>query len=54
MGSPWKALSDDNRGQIMLLHKNKEVIPTNIAERLDSLKEYVENKERKREQCLKP
>lgn len=38
----------------MLLHKNKEAIPSNIAEHLDSLKEYVENKERKREQCLEP
>lgn len=32
MGSPWKALSDDNRRQIMLLLKNKEMIPTEIAE----------------------
>jgi hypothetical protein len=54
IGSPWKPLSDDNIGQIMLSHKNKEVIPSNIAEHLDSLKEYVENKEREREQCLDP
>jgi ArsR family transcriptional regulator, arsenate/arsenite/antimonite-responsive transcriptional repressor len=32
MGSPWKALSDDNRRQIMLLLKNNEMIPTEIAE----------------------
>jgi ArsR family transcriptional regulator len=32
MGSPCKALSDDNRRQIMLLLKNKEMIPTEIAE----------------------
>ena len=32
MGSPWKALSDDNRRQIMLLLKNKDMIPTQIAE----------------------
>ena len=32
MGSPWKALSDDNRRQIMLLLKEKEIItPTEIA-----------------------
>jgi DNA-binding transcriptional ArsR family regulator len=34
MGSPWKALSDDNRRQIMLLLKNKDMIPTQIAEEL--------------------
>ena len=33
MGSPWKALSDDNRRRIMLLLKEKEIItPTEIAE----------------------
>lgn len=33
MGSPWKALSDDNRRQIMLLLKKKEIItPTEIAQ----------------------
>jgi ArsR family transcriptional regulator, arsenate/arsenite/antimonite-responsive transcriptional repressor len=32
MGLPWKALSDDNRRQIMLLLKNREMIPTEIAE----------------------
>jgi ArsR family transcriptional regulator len=35
MGSPWKALSDDNRRQIILLLKNKEMIPTQIAEHLN-------------------
>lgn len=34
MGSPWKALSDDNRRQIMLLLKNKDMIPTQIADEL--------------------
>ncbi len=33
MGSPWKALSDDNRRRIMLLLKEKDkVTPTEIAE----------------------
>ena len=33
MGSPWKALSDDNRRRIMLLLKKKDMItPTEIAE----------------------
>ena len=33
MGSPWKALSDDNRRRIMLLLKEKDIItPTEIAE----------------------
>ena len=32
MGSPWKALSDDNRRAIMLLLKKKDLIPTEIAE----------------------
>ena len=33
MGSPWKALSDDNRRRILLLLKEKDiVIPTEIAE----------------------
>lgn len=32
MGSPWKALSDDNRRRIMLLLKKKGIItPTEIA-----------------------
>lgn len=102
MGSPWKALSDDNRREILLLLKEKDMVPTEIAEhfnftlpalsshlrilreadlvtenkkgknryysvnrkrtmelieffedmydyRLNTLKEYVENKERKKE-----
>ena len=32
MGSPWKALSDDNRREILLLLKKKDMIPTEIAE----------------------
>ncbi|TLX68581.1 MAG: winged helix-turn-helix transcriptional regulator [Thaumarchaeota archaeon] len=96
MGSPWKALSDDNRRQILSILKEKDMIPTEIAEhynftlpgvsvnlrilkdadlitekkqgryrlyslnkkarffddmydyKLKSLKEYVENKERRR------
>ena len=33
MGSPWKALSDDNRRRIMLLLKKREIItPTEIAQ----------------------
>jgi len=33
MGSPWKALSDDNRRRILLLPKEKEIVtPTEIAE----------------------
>ena len=93
MGSPWKALSDDNRRELLfLLGKKDSMIPTEIAEHfkstlpavsiqlrilkegenrfyslngkkslklieffedvyeynLSSLKEYVENKERKR------
>ena len=33
MGSPWKALSDDNRRRILLLLKEKEIItPTEIAQ----------------------
>ncbi len=35
MGLPWKALSDNNRRQIMLLLKNKEMLPTQIAEHLN-------------------
>jgi ArsR family transcriptional regulator, arsenate/arsenite/antimonite-responsive transcriptional repressor len=31
MGSPWKALSDDNRRGILLLLKNMEMTPTQIA-----------------------
>jgi ArsR family transcriptional regulator, arsenate/arsenite/antimonite-responsive transcriptional repressor len=32
MGSPWKALSDDNRRGILLLLKNSDMNPTEIAE----------------------
>lgn len=32
MGSPWKALSDDSRREILLLLKRKDMIPTEIAE----------------------
>ena len=33
MGSPWKALSDDNRRRILLLLKEKDIItPTEITE----------------------
>lgn len=36
MGSPWKALSDDNRRSILLLLKEKDVItPTEIADHFD-------------------
>jgi DNA-binding transcriptional ArsR family regulator len=35
MGSPWKALADDNRRQILLLLKNKEMTPTEIAKYFD-------------------
>jgi ArsR family transcriptional regulator, arsenate/arsenite/antimonite-responsive transcriptional repressor len=32
MGSPWKALSDDSRRGILLLLKNRDMTPTEIAE----------------------
>jgi DNA-binding transcriptional ArsR family regulator len=32
MGSPWKALSDDNRRGILLLLKGRDMTPTEIAE----------------------
>src|SRR5918911_5637116 len=31
MGSPWKALSDDSRRGILLLLKNRDLTPTEIA-----------------------
>jgi ArsR family transcriptional regulator len=31
MGSPWKALSDNNRREVLLLLKKKDMIPTEIA-----------------------
>ena len=37
MGSPWKALSDDNRREILLLLGKKDsMIPTKIAEHFRS------------------
>lgn len=35
MGSPWKAISDDSRRQILLLLKKKEMTPSQIAEHFD-------------------
>jgi len=35
MGSPWKALSDDNRTEILLLLNKKDLIPTEIAAHFD-------------------
>ena len=35
MGSPWKALSDDSRRQILLLLKNKEMTPSQLAEHFE-------------------
>ena len=32
MGSPWKAISDDSRREILLLLKKKDLVPTEIAE----------------------
>jgi DNA-binding transcriptional ArsR family regulator len=32
MDSPWKALSDDNRREILLLLGKRNMIPTEIAE----------------------
>ena len=32
MGSPWKALSDDIRREMLLLLKKRDMIPTEIAE----------------------
>ena len=32
MGSPWKALSDDSRREILQLLKNRHITPTEIAE----------------------
>ena len=32
MGSPWKAISDDSRREILLLLKKKDMIPSEIAE----------------------
>jgi DNA-binding transcriptional ArsR family regulator len=35
MGSPWKALADDSRRQILVLLKNKERTPSEIATHFD-------------------
>lgn len=35
MGSAWKALSDDNRRQILLLLKNKEMTPSQLAQHFE-------------------
>jgi len=35
MGSPWKALSDDSRRQMLLLLKNKEMTPSQLAEHFE-------------------
>jgi DNA-binding transcriptional ArsR family regulator len=36
MGSPWKALSEDNRWQILLLLGKRDITPTEIAKHLNS------------------
>jgi DNA-binding transcriptional ArsR family regulator len=35
VGSPWKAISDDSRRQILLLLKNKDMTPSEIARHFD-------------------
>lgn len=35
MGSPWKALSDDSRRQILLLLKNRQMTPSEVAKHFD-------------------
>jgi len=35
MGSPWKAISDDSRRQILLLLRNKDMTPSEIARHFD-------------------
>jgi DNA-binding transcriptional ArsR family regulator len=35
MGSAWKALSDDNRREILIMLKKQHMIPTEIAEHFD-------------------
>ena len=37
MDSPWKALSDDDRREILLLLGKRDLIPTEIAEHIASL-----------------
>jgi ArsR family transcriptional regulator len=36
MGSPWKALSEDNRRQILLLLGKRDTTPTEIAKHLNT------------------
>lgn len=35
MGSPWKAMADDNRRQILVMLKEKERTPTEMATHFD-------------------
>jgi DNA-binding transcriptional ArsR family regulator len=35
MGSPWKALADDSRRQVLMLLKSKERTPSEIATHFD-------------------
>lgn len=35
LGSPWKAVADDSRREILLLLKKKEMTPSEIAEHFD-------------------
>ncbi len=35
MGSPWKAISDDNRRKILALLKKRDMNPTGIAKHFD-------------------
>ena len=35
MGSPWKALSDDSRRKMLLLLKNREMTPSEVAKHFD-------------------
>jgi len=35
MGSPWKALADDSRREILLLLRKKEMTPSEISEHFD-------------------
>lgn len=35
MGSPWKAIADDSRRQILVMLKDKERTPTEIATHFD-------------------
>jgi ArsR family transcriptional regulator, arsenate/arsenite/antimonite-responsive transcriptional repressor len=35
MGSPWKAVADDSRRQVLMLLKNKERTPSEVATHFD-------------------